>query len=144
MEAPHFKKAIAPMDNSASWTLIPFIGRTQGGMAVMPYTLSPDGATLEYEFSLPETTDSVNVHVVTKSTLAFSCPNGHRYAISIDGAPETIINFNADLNEQPENIYTTFYPTVAGRVVEKIFPLNVSKFSNQPKHTLRISPLIRA
>lgn len=126
---------------AASWTLIPFMGRTQGGMAVMPYTLSPDRAELEYEFALPETTDSVKVHVVTKSTLAFSRLEGHRYAISIDGAPETIVNFNANLNEQPENIYTTFYPTVAHRVVEKIIPLNVSKSGNPMKHTLRISPL---
>ena len=30
-----------------------------------------------------------------------------------------MVNFNANLNEEPENVYNVFYPTVARRVVEK-------------------------
>lgn len=30
-----------------------------------------------------------------------------------------VVNFNHNLNELPENVYTVYYPTVARRVVEK-------------------------
>ena len=37
------------------------------------------------------------------------------------------INFNSDLNEDPQNIYNVFYPTVARRVVEKSIPVKTAK-----------------
>ena len=37
------------------------------------------------------------------------------------------MNFNANLNEDPQNIYSIFYPTVARRVVEKKVPVKVGK-----------------
>lgn len=166
MEASHFMRASAPCSDASAegvsgnmadeqskgqWEVIPFMGRTESGVAFMPYTVSPEGAALEYEFTLPENIDSVNVHVITKSTLAFSRPEGHRYSVSLDGGEPVIVNFNGNLNEHPDNIYSVFYPTVARRVVEKNVALPTDKKTAPDKssapgkdfgtHTLRIMPL---
>ncbi len=117
VEAEHFNACQGNSD--ASWTVIPYMGRTLSGVALMPYTVPTDGASLTYAVDVTTPVDSVTVHVVTKSTLAFSNKAGHRYAVSIDGSPEQVVNFNHNLDERPENIYTVFYPTVARRVVEK-------------------------
>lgn len=156
IEAPHFarirstasgegqaagiRSTAAGEGQPAEWTIIPFMGRTEGGLALTPYTVSPEGASVEYDFKLPEGTDSVTVHVITKSTLAFARPDGHRYAVSIDGGEVETVNFNGNLNEKPENIYSVFYPTVASRVVEQKIPLTIDKTSG-PVHTLRLAPL---
>ena len=58
-----------------------------------------------------------------KSTLAFSNPDGHRYIVAIGDGGNKTVNFNKDLNEKPENIYSVFYPTVARRVVENTVAL---------------------
>ena len=68
----------------------------------------------------------MKVHVIVKSTLAFSRLEGHRYKVGFDGGESITVNFNSDLNEAPENIYDIFYPTVARRVVEKTVTLPVS------------------
>ena len=118
MEAEHYYSCSSP--KGAQWTAIPYIGRTLGGMAVMPYTADVSGARIAYRMQLPpEAGSEVTVHVVVKSTLAFSNPAGHRYAIGFEGAGEEVVNFNYNLNENPENVYSVFYPTVARRVIEK-------------------------
>ena len=48
------------------------------------------------------------------------------------------VNFNANLNEKPENIYSIYYPTVASRVVEKEVELPLS--GSQDIHTLTLHP----
>jgi hypothetical protein len=53
---------------------------------------------------------------------------------------EVTVNFNSDLNEKPENIYSIFYPTVASRVVEKKVELEVPA-SEDGTHILTLSPL---
>jgi hypothetical protein len=47
-----------------------------------------------------------------------------------------VVNFNANLNENPENIYSVFYPTVARRVVENTVKFNLT---NQPTRPLTVS-----
>lgn len=119
IEAPH----IYAKENSAEgvWTLIPDMGRTLGGVALMPYDVPVEGAKLTYRMELPEGVDKVTVHVATKSTLAFHDAEGHSYRVGFKGAPSVERCFNSRLNEKPENIYSVYYPTVAGRVaVEKI------------------------
>ena len=104
----------------AEWTVIPHMGRTLSGMTLMPYTVPVDGACLSYRMKLPDVkADSVTVHVVVKSTLAFHDPAGHEYSIGWQGGDSRTVNFNHNLNEKPENVYSAYYPTVARRVVEK-------------------------
>lgn len=125
IEAEHFNKSAGVP--SAQWTVIPDMGRTLSGVALMPYTVDPAGASLTYRMALPDSVDNVDVTVVVKSTLAFKNRDGHRYNVGFDGMEPVTVNFNANLNEAPENIYDVFYPTVARRVVEKKVNLDVTR-----------------
>lgn len=119
IEAPH----IYAKQNSeeGTWTLIPDMGRTLGGVALMPYDVPVDGAKLTYRMEIPSDVKNVTVYVATKSTLAFHDAEGHSYRVGFKGAESVDRCFNDKLNEKPENIYTHYYPTVAKRVaVEKI------------------------
>ena len=141
MEAEHYYDA-TPAAN-AQWTVLPFVGRTLSGMTLMPYTESVNGASLSYRFSSPSVaTESrqttVKVHVVVKSTLDYLNKGGLTYSVSLDGSEPQVVNFNHNLNEAKENIYSVFYPTVARRVVESVvtLPFDASK----KEHTLTLSP----
>lgn len=137
MEAEHFYAQ--ENGNVGEWTTIPYMGRTLSGVAVMPYSVLPDGATMTYKFNLTSDVDAVDVLIAVNSTLTFYRLEGHRYAVSIDGGEEQIVNFNERLNEDPANLYSIYYPTVAKRVVEsKVkFPMQVSK----GEHTLTVRPI---
>ena len=137
MEAEHFYAQ--ENGNAGEWTTIPYMGRTLSGVAVMPYSVLPDGATMTYKFNLTSDVDAVDVLIAVNSTLTFYRLEGHRFAISIDGGEEQIVNFNERLNEDPANLYSIYYPTVAKRVVEsKVkFPMQVSK----GEHTLTVRPI---
>lgn len=138
MEAEHFfdlKNA-----DEATWTVIPYMGRTLSGIALMPYTKPVTNASLSYRMRLPQNIDSVTVHIVVKSTLAFHNLKGHEYRVSFIGGDKQTINFNADLNEKPENIYSIFYPTVARRVVKKQVKFKLPASPNGI-HSLILEPL---
>lgn len=138
MEAGHYFSADAP--EGCRWQTYADMGRTLGGVALTPYTAPVDEAALTYRFALPDSVREVKVKVVVKSTLAFKNLSGHRYAVSIDGGPEEIVNFNHNLNEEPENIYNIFYPTVARRVVEKDVTL-APGHAKGGMHELSLRPL---
>lgn len=140
MEAAHYSVATAP-DGEGRWCELPHVGRTKGGMAVMPYTAPVDGASISYSLCVPADVDSVDVHVVVKSTLAFARTEGHRYSVGFDGVEPVVVNFNGDLNEAPENIYTVFYPTVARRVVEKVVRLAVPRGDAGRRVRLNLKPM---
>ncbi len=87
-----------------------------------------EGASVSYKFSLPEDTKNVKdvkVIVVVKSTLAFADVKGHKYTVGFRGGNTETVNFNHNLNELPENVYTVYYPTVARRVIEKEVKLSL-------------------
>lgn len=128
MEAEHFyeRKSAA----GTEWTIIPYIGRTLSGVALMPYSKPTANAAISYKMNLPKDVRSADVYVVVKSTLAFSNKSGHRYKVGFNGANEQIINFNSDLNEDKKNVYSVFYPTVARRVVEKKVKLEIPATSD--------------
>ena len=122
---------------AAKWTVIPFMGRTRSAVALMPYTTGTEGATLTYRFKA-DGAKTAKIHVVTKSTLDFLDKGGLVYDVTLDGNSPVSINFNANLNEKPENIYSIYYPTIARRVVEKEVELPLS--ASQDIHTLTIHP----
>lgn len=135
-----YDKTDAP---EAAWKYIPYIGRTQGGMVLAPYTKATDGAKLTYRFTLPEgarpADGKVKVHVVVKSTLDFLNQGGQHYGVSLDGCEAVKVNFNKDLNENPENVYSIYYPTVARRAVESVVTLPLGA-GGDGVHELSISP----
>ena len=122
---------------AAKWTVIPFMGRTRSAVALMPYTTGTDGATLTYRFKA-DGAKTAKIHVITKSTLDFLDKDGLVYDVTLDGNSPVSINFNANLNEKPENIYSIYYPTIARRVVEKEVELPLA--ASQDIHTLTIHP----
>jgi hypothetical protein len=65
---------------------------------------------------------------------------GHKYKVGFNGGEEHVVNFNSDLNEKPENIYSIFFPTVARRIVEKMVKLDVP-VSTDGMQVLTLSPL---
>ena len=138
MEAEHYYKAEAAP--ATEWTTIPYLGRTLSGVALMPYTEATDNASLAYKLNLPKDVKKVNVRVVVKSTLAFHDPQGHSFAVGFGENEYKEVNFNANLNEEPENIYSIYYPTVASRVVESVVPLTIEK-REEGCQTLYLKPL---
>lgn len=128
IEAPHYYEAKASA--GTHWTDIPYMGRTLGGVALMPYTLPAEGASLSYALELPDSCREVEVRIVVKSTLAFQ-GTPHRYSAAFEGHPEIVVPFNERLNENPENIYSVYYPTVARRVVESVFKLEAGGGKNK-------------
>ena len=135
MEAEHYFEAKAT-DNT-EWTLIPHMGRTRSAMALMPYTQSTEGASLTYRWN-GKVQGEVEVHVIVKSTLDFLNKGGMTFGVSIDGGEPKEVNFNHNLNEKPENIYSVYYPTSAGRVVDTRVKISVD--SSSETHTLTITP----
>ena len=136
MDAEHYFSVKNPQD--AQWTLIPYMGRTRSGISIQPYSANVAGSSVTYRFDLPEGVDEVEVRVITASTLAFQRKEGHRYTVGLEGKEAVEVNFNGELNEEPENVYRIMYPTVARRVIGKTVKLKIDKAGTQ---SLVISPL---
>ena len=130
MEAEHYFEANS--SDATNWTVIPDMGRTRSAIALMPYTEPTGDASLTYRWT-GLTAESVKVHVIVKSTLDYLNKGGLTYTVSLDGSTPQRINFNSRLNEDKENIYSIFYPTVARRIVESVItlPLDASKDVHQ-------------
>jgi len=138
IEAEHYFEAKDAEE--AKWTVIPYMGRTLSSIALMPYTKEVEGASLSYRMQIPDEVSEVKVHVVVKSTLPFHDPKGHEYRVGFEGGSKEIVNFNWNLNEEPENIYSVFYPTVASRVVKKDVTLDLHD-TDDGFYTLTLEPL---
>ena len=119
------------------WTVIPHMGRTLSGIALMPYTAATDEAKLIYRFKV-KGQKTAKVHIITKSTLDFLDKGGLVYDVSFDNSQPVSVNFNSNLNAKPENIYTLYYPTVARRVVEQIVELPLD--DSLDTHILTLHP----
>ncbi|MGE0016357.1 MAG: glycosyl hydrolase 115 family protein [Bacteroides sp.] len=141
MEAEHFFENKAPQ--GTEWKIIPDMGRFLSAVTLMPYTSPVNGASLSYKMTLPleaKGMKTVKVIVVVKSTLAFQDVKGHKYTVGFRGGNEETVNFNHNLNELPENVYSVFYPTVARRVIEKEVTLELP-VSEDGTYILDFKPL---
>ena len=154
IEAPFFasKTDAAPQGKEkegAKWVQIPFMGKSLAGMTLMPYTKGVKGASITYQFKMnalarqgaSSATDSkkVRIHVIIKSTLDYQNKGGMTYGVSVDGAEPVIVNFNHELNEKPENIYSIYYPTVATRIIDKVIEVELP-VTGDGIHTLTLTP----
>ncbi|MBS5906677.1 MAG: glycosyl hydrolase 115 family protein [Dysgonomonas mossii] len=78
------------------WDMIPDMGKTKSAMTTFPQNIYPkenDNIYLEYGIDFQSTGD-FNVHLLLSPTLNFNANKGLRYAISVDGRNEQIVNFN--------------------------------------------------
>ena len=136
MEAEHYN--VASCAEPLSWTVIPGMGRTRSGIALMPYDQPVGDARLDYVFDA-NLSDSVEVRVVVKSTLDYLNKGSLEYDVVLDGGTPVTVRFNELLNEKPQNIHSIYYPTVARRVVESVVKLPVAQRTTS--HTLTLRPL---
>lgn len=127
MEAEHFTRKTD--GEKASWAVIPELGHTLSAVTTLPVTESPEGLVLEYDFEL-ETTGFARVTLRFSPTLNFN-DTGLRYAVSIDGREEQVININGD------------YKGELGQwqAQHRIDSETVHNVKKAGKHTLRIRPL---
>ena len=141
IEAKDYSKSVAP--GGFRWEFLPGLGYGEGAMEVFPRLGSPVGAKLAYKVKIPRGAKTVDVEVVTRSTLAFARPIFPVLpCLNIAGREVKEVNFNARLNEKPENIYSVFYPTVARRVVRTKMTLDVpSELDASEIVVLELSPL---
>jgi len=109
--------------------VIPGMGRTLSGVRI-------DGGSLLYKWETTGDCQEATVHVIVKSTLDYLNKGGLEYEVSVDGGSPQTVNFNSNLNEKPENIYSIYYPTVARRVVESTVKFSMTK----GMHTLKFAP----
>ena len=122
----------------ASWTVIPYMGRTRSGISVQPYNADPSGAAISYRMQIPEGFTEVDVHVILSCTMAFKRQEGHRFTLGFDGYEPVEVNYNAELNEEPQNVYRVMYPTAASRIIKKTVRL---KTGADGMMTLTVKPL---
>ena len=136
MDAEHY---YSKADGAAAkWTVIPYMGRTRSGISLQPYNASVEGNQLNYRFTVPEGVKKMTVHIITAATLAFQRSEGHRYSVGLEGGVPEIVNFNGELNEEPQNVYRIMYPTVASRVIERTVCLEPAK---EGRNTLEFKAL---
>jgi hypothetical protein len=135
MEAEHFFENNA--NEKTKWTVIPDLGRTLSGIALMPYTESTDGAYTIYKMNLKTQSDSVKVRMFFDSTLPFR-HGGQSVAASFNGASEKIWNINEDLTWK--NNYSKMYPAGAARMIETVTTLPLPE-NTDGIYNLKIRPI---
>ena len=137
MDAEHFYRSTS--GGNREWAIYPDFGRMRSAIALTPYTETPDGDSLEYAFTIEgDIPEEAQVHIIIRPTLDF-LGTGGRFTVSLDDCTPVEVHFNRNLNEQPENIYSVYYPTVASRAVESIVTLPVEK--HKDLHKIMIKPL---
>lgn len=135
MEGEHYFENIAAA--KTKWTIIPDLGRTVSGIALMPYTESTEGASLHYKFNLQPITDSIKLRVFFDCTLPFK-KGGQNVSASIDDGKKVKWNINEELTWK--NNYSKMYPAGAARMIETTISLPISTISDGHHH-LSIKPL---
>lgn len=139
IEAEHTYRRISK-SNDARWTVIPNLGRTLSTISLTPYTESVDGCALEYCLnvdSLATAPDSVEVHVVLRSTMPF-VKGGHGFQLSLNGGEAAEVWYNREMTW--DNCYTHLYPAAADRVIEACCKLKYET-SAENKCILRFEPM---
>lgn len=134
MEAEHYFSA------DGQWQVIKDMGRTLSGLKPQ----SQD-ASLTYRFSLKQVgSQTVQIHVILKSTLDLHTQGGMYYSLSVDGASPQRVNFNGNLNDLPQNRSAQFYPTVARRVVDSVVecPLDATEGPHTLTFTLHDQDMV--
>ncbi|NML56948.1 glycosyl hydrolase 115 family protein [Chryseobacterium cheonjiense] len=135
MEAEHFFEVKA--STNTKWTVIPDLGRTLSGIALMPYTEKTTGSAITYQFNLKNEPSEVKIHFIFDSTLPFR-KGGHSVKAYLDKNNSKIIGINQDLTWA--NNYTKMYPAAAARIVEKVETFVVPSNQNG-NFTLTLEPL---
>jgi len=135
MEGEHYFDA--KNSDKANWTIIPDLGRTLSGIALLPYTEDTKRAEIQYKMNLQSKKENVKVRLSFDCTLPFK-KGGQSVAVSFNGGNEKLLNINDDLTWK--NNYTKMYPAGAARIIETNVTLQLPK-TTDGVYTLNIKPL---
>ena len=94
IEAANYQQAQGT--DKIHWEEIPDLGKTDSGVTTFPqnaYPAADDALYLEYAVDM-KSSGNFDVHVLVSPTLNFNANKGLRYAISVDGGEEQIVNIN--------------------------------------------------
>lgn len=83
--------------SKASWTVIPYFGLYDAGVALMPYTETTEGASISYKISQPGKDFTIRLHFAP--TFPFNNNEGQSVKVEIDGHEIAQININKRINE---------------------------------------------
>ncbi len=130
IEAEHYSKA--NNNENVSWQVIPGLGKTLSGITSFPVTVAPQedaakGVSLEYDVYLQSAGDAT-LKLLFSPTLNFNANKGLRYAVSIDGGEEQIVNFNQKFTEQEREHW------VANSIIESV---TKHHFTSAGLHTIK-------
>ena len=132
IEAEHFNRSNG--SDRIKGEGIPNLGKTLSGVTTFPsnaYPTSKEDVYLEYDFNMTSNGE-FPVEVFVSPTLNFNNNAGLRYAISIDGNEEQIVNINEKFSNRQMEKWQ------ADRINRTVTKHN---FSTKDKHTLRIRVL---
>lgn len=107
LEAGSYQKAVGT--DAIRWEEVPDLGKTVSAMTTFPqnaYPTAKDAVYLEYAVQF-QSTGKFEVHVLASPTLNFNANNGLRYAISMDGGEEQIVNINGDYRGELGHLQAT-------------------------------------
>jgi hypothetical protein len=94
IEAEHFARSQGT--DAIRWEVIPGLGRTLSGVSTFPqhaYPAASDAVYIEYELQTVSSGEA-EIQIWLAPTLNFNANKGLRYALSVDGGKEEIVNFN--------------------------------------------------
>jgi len=102
IEAEHYTRAMNHAE--ASWLVIPGLGRTLSALTTTPVIHKPrldasSGPWVEYDVFL-ETTGQATLILFLSPTLNYNDNKGLRYAVSVNGQKEQIVNFNKTFDQE--------------------------------------------
>ncbi len=129
IEAENYAKV--SNDETVSWITIPDMGKTLSAVTTTPVTEAPtEKVYLEYKVELT-TKGEGSLTLLLSPTLNFNENKGLRYAVSIDGGEEQIINFNGHYRGELADWQ-------AKRIIEST---TKHSFAEIGVHTIRVRPL---
>jgi hypothetical protein len=95
IEANHYARAVN--GQGVEFVQVPFIGKTEGGVTTLPAGVDladePQNLYLEYDVELTSTGEAELI-LLFSPTLNFNANRGLRYAVSVDGGAEQVVNIN--------------------------------------------------
>ena len=78
----------------ATWQVIPHMGVWKDAVALLPYTVPTDGASISYEFNAAEAKDKALLTLVFATNFPFNDGRGQRITIALDGQTLQTLNIN--------------------------------------------------
>ena len=92
LEASDFASKTDAKD--ATWQVIPHMGVWKDAVALLPYTVPTDGASITYEFTLSEANEKATLTLVLATNFPFNDGRGQRLTIALDGQNVETRNVN--------------------------------------------------